>query len=304
VISTDTVAGSHVRIATRSSPQARTQAEHVAAELTAAHPGLVVTWVFVDTAGDRRADVPLHQIGGQGVFVKEVQRAVLDGLADLAVHSAKDLPSTSTDGLLIGAFGTRRDARDVLVGRSLDDLAFGATVATGSVRRKALLADRRPDLRFVDLRGNIGTRLGKVPVDGALVMAAAALDVLGQGRLVAEYLDPQWCIPQVGQGAVAVECRAADSPTAVLLAAIDSPATRLAVETERAFLAEIGSGCTLPVGAHMAGTTLTAFVQSDDGVLRRGTRTIPACGENVVERSGAAHAALAAARQLADELTR
>ena len=150
---------SALRIATRGSLQARTQSEHIAALLRDAHPGLVVELVFVDTTGDRRQDVPLHTIGGQGVFVKEVQSAVLDGRADVAVHSAKDLPSTVTNGLVIAAFGERRDPRDVLVGSTLSNLADGATVATGSVRRRAQLRRLRPDLRFVELRGNIPTRL-------------------------------------------------------------------------------------------------------------------------------------------------
>ena len=159
-----------VRIATRGSAQARTQATAVADLLRAHHRGLNVELVFVDTTGDQRQDVPLHTIGGQGVFVKEVQAAVLAGRADIAVHSAKDLPSTPADGLVIAAFGERRDPRDVLVGRSLADLGQGATVATGSVRRRSQLMAIRPDLHFVELRGNIPTRLEKIPVDGSIVM--------------------------------------------------------------------------------------------------------------------------------------
>lgn len=284
--------GLTVRVATRSSPQARAQAEHIGAELGAAHPAITVEFVFVDTLGDRRTDIPLHEIGGQGVFVKEVQRAVIDGRADIAVHSAKDLPSTPTQGLTIGAYGARRDPRDVLVGRALDDLAAGATVATGSVRRKALLAERRPDLHFVELRGNIATRLSKVPRDGAIVMAAAALEILRMPERVSDFLDPEWFVPQVGQGAVAVECRPDDEATMAALAAIDNNACRFAVQIERAFLAEIGSGCSLPVGAFCDGETLSTFAQGDDGVLRRG-RT----------RVGGDFDPLAAARQLAADVT-
>ncbi len=146
-----------VRLATRSSPQARAQAQAVADALVAA-TGCATELVFVDTTGDRRQDVPLHVIGGQGVFVKEVQQAVLDGRADVAVHSAKDLPSTSHEALVIGAFLARRDAADALIGRALADLAPGATIASGSVRRRAQLAAVRSDVTFIELRGNIATR--------------------------------------------------------------------------------------------------------------------------------------------------
>ncbi len=241
------------RIATRGSAQARTQAEAVARRLEAAHPGLRVELLFVETTGDRRQDVPLHTIGGQGVFVKEVQRAVLDGRAHLAAHSAKDLPSTSGDELRIAAFTERRSPFDALVGAALDALAPGATVASGAVRRRAQLAALRPDLSFVELRGNIGTRLEKVPPGGAIVMAVAALEVLELTERIAEVLPLSAMVPAVGQGCVAVECAADDGETAELLAAIDHPATRHALEVERAYLATLGSGCSLPVGAHVEG---------------------------------------------------
>ena len=172
-----------LRLATRGSAQARTQAEAVAAALRAT--GADAELVLVETTGDRRQDVPLHVIGGQGVFVKEVQQAVLDGRADAAVHSAKDLPSTSHEALTIGAFTARRDAADALVGRSLADLADGATVATGSVRRQAQLRRVRPDLHLVELRGNIATRLERIPDGGSIVMAVAALQVLGLTERIA-----------------------------------------------------------------------------------------------------------------------
>jgi hydroxymethylbilane synthase len=249
-----------VRLATRSSAQATAQAELLGEALRAAHPGLDVSLVFVDTMGDQLADVPLHTIGGQGVFVKEVQRAVLAGHADVAVHSAKDLPSTPADGLTIAAFTARRSPADALIGLALDALPQGATVASGSVRRRAELAVVRPDLAFVELRGNIHTRLGKVPDGGSLVMAVAALEILGLTDLVAEVLDPSLFVPAPGQGCVAAECRTDDAGTADLLAAVDHAPTRAAVEAERAFLAELGSGCSLPVGAHAAGDLLTGFL--------------------------------------------
>lgn len=252
--------GRTLRLATRGSAQATTQAQAAADALMAAHPGLQVQLVFVETLGDQRTDVPLHTLGGQGVFVKEVQHAVLRGDADFAAHSAKDLPSVVAEGLQLAAFTERRDARDALVGARLAELGAGATVATGSVRRRAQLARVRPDLQFVELRGNISTRLTKVPEGGALVMAVAALQILGLTERIAEMLPLDEFVPSPGQGCVALECRADDAATAALLAAIDHPTTRAAVSLERAFLAELGTGCSLPVAAHAVGDRLTGFL--------------------------------------------
>lgn len=238
-----------VRVATRGSALARWQAGRVAELLRRRDPDLGVELVVVDTTGDRRQDVPVWEIGGQGVFVKEVQAAVLDGRAEMAVHSAKDLPSVPTPGLVLAAFPERGDPRDALVGAALADLGPGATVATGSVRRRAQLSALCPGVEFVSLRGNIATRLGRVPRGGAAVVAAAALDRLGLTGRAAEVLDATSMVPQVGQGALAVECRDGDGPTAGLLAAIDDAAVRRSVTAERAFLATLGSGCDLPVGA-------------------------------------------------------
>ncbi len=251
--------GSTLRLATRGSRQALGQATTVATAIERA-TGITVEFELIETTGDRRGDVPLHTIGGQGVFVKEVQRAVLDGRADFAVHSAKDLTSTPADGLAIVAFTERRDARDALVGSTLADLAEGATVASGSVRRRAQLARVRPDLRFVELRGNIDTRLTKIPPDGAIVMAAAALQILELTDRIAEHLPVADFVPAVGQGCVAVETRADDARTIELVRSVDHAATRQAVEVERAFLAELGSGCSLPVGAHVADGVLRTFL--------------------------------------------
>ncbi len=222
--------------------------------------GRPVELVAVETTGDVRTDVPLHVIGGQGVFVKEVQRAVLDGRADLAAHSAKDLPSATADGLMIGAFCERSYASDVLIGSTLDALPIGATVATGSVRRRAQLSSVRRDLQFQELRGNIDSRLSKVPDGGAIVMAAAALQILGMLGRVAEVLPPEKFIPAVGQGCVAVECRVDDVDVVSALKAIDHVQTRHDVEVERAFLAELGSGCSIPVGAHVSDGLLRTFL--------------------------------------------
>jgi hydroxymethylbilane synthase len=272
-----------LRVATRGSALARWQADHVAWRLTRSHPGLEVALVVVETFGDRRQDVPITEIGGQGVFVKEVQTAVLDGRADIAVHSAKDLPSVTAPGLQLAAFPGRDDPRDALVGASLAELAPGARVATGSVRRRAQLGALRPDLELVGLRGNIATRLGRVPPGGAVVVAAAALNRLGLAGRAAEILDVDRMVPQVAQGALAVECRAGDEAVAALLAAIDEPDVRVTVEAERAFLARLGSGCDLPVGAHAERhgdvVAITGLIAGLDGsVIIRDRRTGPLAG--------------------------
>jgi len=248
-----------LRLATRGSRQATAQSKFLA-ELIEESTGLPVELVFIETTGDVRSEVPLHVIGGQGVFVKEVQRAVIDGRADLAAHSAKDLPSATTDGLFIGAFCERRDPTDVLIGSTLDELAVGSTVATGSVRRRAQMSIVRPDIQFRELRGNIDTRLTKIPDGGAIVMAATALQILGMEDLVAEVLNIELFVPAVGQGCVAVECRIDDAELIDALSAVDHAPTRHDVEVERAFLAELGSGCSLPVGAHAAAGVLRTFL--------------------------------------------
>ena len=255
-----------VRIATRSSAQARAQSEHVGALIENAQSGVTVEYVYVDTQGDLNATTPLHQMGGQGIFVKEVQRAVLDGRADIAVHSAKDLPSQPADGLVIGAIGERRTPNDALVGARLENLAHGATIATGSVRRRAQLLQVRPDLNFVDLRGNIQTRLSKIPEGGAIVMAVAAMEILGITDQIAEVLPLDVAVPMVGQGSVAVECRENDSSTRDILSLIDHAPSRRAVEAERSFLFVLGAGCSLPVGAHLSSDgVFRAFMADDAG---------------------------------------
>ena len=247
-----------LRIATRGSRQAWAQATAVADSLAAA-TGRAVDLVEINTTGDIQSEVPLHSIGGQGVFVKEVQRAVLDGRADIAAHSAKDLTSGAADGLLIAAFTERRDARDALIGSTLDDLPDGATVASGSVRRRAQIGRVRPDLEFAELRGNIDTRLSKIPESGAIVMAVAALQILDMTDRITEMLSIDDFVPAIGQGCVAIECRLGDPATIEALAAIDHAPTRH-VEVERAFLAELGSGCSFPVGGHVVEGVLHTFL--------------------------------------------
>jgi hydroxymethylbilane synthase len=233
-----------LRVATRGSALARWQAERVVELL-----GIEAEYVIVSTKGDEHRDVPIHAMGGTGVFVKEVEQVVLDGRAEVAVHSAKDLPSETAAGLVLAAVPERADPRDALVGRPLDEIPTGGRVGTGSVRRKAQLAALRPDLGFAELRGNIPTRLEKAAGFDAVVLAAAALDRLGLFDRIAERLDPSVVLPQVAQGALAVECRAGDDRTRGLLAGIDDPAARAAVTAERAYLAALGGGCDLPCGA-------------------------------------------------------
>jgi hydroxymethylbilane synthase len=274
-----------LRAATRGSELARWQADHVAALIEAAHPEVRVEPVVVETIGDRRLDVPIWEMGGKGVFATEVQAAVLDGRADLAVHSGKDLPSVPTTGLVIAAVPTRGDARDALVGSPLEALPPGARVGTGSVRRRAQLANLRPDLTFGGLRGNMATRLDKAADFDAIVVATAAFERLGLGEHIAEVLAPSVLLPQVAQGALAVECRSDDDAVRLLLAAIEDPVSRRCVDAERGFLAELGGDCNLPAGAYAVvagdgGLRLDVLLASLDGriVLRHQLESDPAVG--------------------------
>jgi hydroxymethylbilane synthase len=237
-----------LRIATRGSPLALVQAHAVADRL-----GADAEIVVIKTEGDRNTTAPLAELGGRGVFTTEVQNAVLDGRADIAVHSAKDLPSSAelqVDGLTLAAVPERADPRDCLIGSTLDDLPDGATVGTGSPRRRVLLHHFRPDLKCVELRGNIATRIDRVGELDAIVGAVAALTRLGLADRITEAFDPTIFVPQVGQGALAVECRADDSVALDRLAAIDDADAHTTVQAERAFLARLGGGCDAPVGAH------------------------------------------------------
>ncbi len=238
-----------LRLATRRSPLALLQARYVQERLFARD--ISTELVLVETHGDASTDVALSRLGGQGVFAVEVQRCVLNGDADVAVHSAKDLPSETLEGLVLGCVPERRDHVDVLVGRSLAGLGPGATVATGSPRRRALLLERRPDLNIVELRGNMATRLARAGRDGvdAVVAAAAALERLGETSRTAQRLDPEWFVPQVGQGSLALETRRDDELTFLALAPLNDPDAMEALVAERAFLRELGAGCSIPAGA-------------------------------------------------------
>lgn len=289
-----------VRLATRTSPLALWQAHHVAGLLARAHPGLTVQVIGTETTGDRRIDVPISEIGGKGIFATEVQRLVLEGVADIAVHSAKDLTAVTGAGLDLVAVPERGDARDALVGASLDDLAPGAVVATGSARRRVQLAEVRPDLRFVELRGNMATRLGRVgsEVDGTridvVVVAAVALERLDLSGEIDEVLSADLVLPQVGQAALAVEARDGDEAVRSLVAPIEDPVSRRRVDAERAFLAELGGDCDLPAGAH-------AEVVDPDGTLR--VRALLADPDGQVHRASATgHDGEALGRSLARTL--
>ena len=241
-----------LRLATRSSLQARTQSEFVAAQISA-KTGRAVELVFVDTAGDRDRTTPLGQIGGRGIFVKEVQQAVIDGHADFAVHSAKDLPSSfHAEGLTLASVPQRGDARDALVGASLGDLHSGSTVATGSARREAMLGALVPGVKFVSLRGNTPTRVARAsdPEIDAVIAAVAGVTWVDLHHELSYIFSPDEMVPQIGQGALALECRADDHHTIAALRLIEDPMSRLAVDAERAYLSELGGGCEQPVGAY------------------------------------------------------
>jgi len=243
-----------LRIGTRGSQLARWQANWVADRLRALHPGLEVTLVEIKTLGDRDRNTPLAAIGGQGLFTKEIQRALLDGAVEVAVHSLKDLPTQGPDALTLGAVPAREESADALIApshRTLGALPAGATVGTGSLRRRAQLLHLRPDLNVVSIRGNVETRLNQA-LDGkldAVVLAEAGLRRLGFDRHVTERLGPPRFLPAVGQGALGIECRADDAEAVARLAPLNDPATRRAVLAERRTLAELEGGCMIPLAA-------------------------------------------------------
>jgi hydroxymethylbilane synthase len=264
-----------LRLATRGSPLALRQTELVADALRAAtNSATDVEVVVIRTRGDELA-APLDQIGGQGVFVTEVEAAVAEGRADAAVHSAKDMTSVMPPGLVLAAVPPRADPRDGLVGSTLADLPPGGLIATGSARRRAQLASLRPDLSFTDVRGNMERRvsLGENGSVAAVVVAVAAMERLGWLHRLSEALDPVDVLPQAGQGAIAVQCREGDEATLRLLAAIDHAPSHRALVAERAVLAALGGSCTVPVGAwghHVAGVDPGTGTLRLEGLLASG----------------------------------
>ncbi|HJU36298.1 MAG TPA: hydroxymethylbilane synthase [Gaiellaceae bacterium] len=271
-----------VRVGSRGSRLALTQAERALSSLRA--PGIELALVPITTAGDRDRSRPFGEIGSRGVFVKELEEALLDRRIDVAVHSAKDLTATNPAGLEIGAYLRREDPRDALCGAT--ELRPGMRVGTASVRRKAQLLALDPTLSIEPLRGNIDTRLRKRGERGleAIVLAACGLDRLGLGREIGLRFEPETMLPEAGQGALALQVRAGEEH---LVVAADDPETRERVEAERAVVAAVGGGCLAPVAAHHDGSTLTGLVAAEDGSwLERRTGDDPAAlGEELVDAS-------------------
>jgi hydroxymethylbilane synthase len=251
-----------IRLGSRGSRLALTQAERAAERLRESNPDLDVALVPITTAGDRDRSKPFGEIGERGVFVKEIEEALLAGRIDLAVHSAKDMTSTLADDLAVGAYLPRDDPRDALCGA--EALRPGMRIGTASVRRKAQLLALEPELSVEPLRGNVDTRLRKMRERGldAIVLAAAGLDRLGVAEEIGLRFDVGELVPEAGQGAVALQVRAGDEH---LVEAADHPETRRRIEAERACVARIGAGCLAPVAAHHDGNGLVALIAAEDG---------------------------------------
>ncbi len=249
-----------VRVGSRGSRHALTQAERAVEALR--RPGVEIALVPITTAGDRDRTRPFGEIGSRGVFVKELEEALLDGRIDVAVHSAKDMTSTDTAGLVVGAYPAREDPRDALCGATA--IEPGMRIGTASVRRRAQLLALEPSLSVEPLRGNIDTRLRKRVERGldAVVLAACGLERLGLGSEIGLRLEPDVMLPEAGQGALAMQVRAGEEE---LVAIADDTETRWRVEAERQCVAAVGGGCLAPVAAHHDGVTLTALVAAEDG---------------------------------------
>jgi hydroxymethylbilane synthase len=242
-------------LGTRGSALALAQTHLVLEALKARYPQIALKVEPIRTTGDHDQTTSLSQIGGQGIFVKEIERALLAGEIDLAVHSLKDVPSVLPDGLTLAAMLPREDPRDALIsraGRTLGELPEGATVGTGSMRRRAQLRAIRADLQLLDIRGNVDTRLLKVREGAydAAVLAVAGLRRLGHEGAIHEILSPEVMLPAPGQGTIVIQVRADDAAAVQLVSTLDDPATRAASVAERAFLHVLGAGCRLPIGAY------------------------------------------------------
>lgn len=289
-----------LRIGTRGSRLALWQAHHVADRLRPVAAPRDVELVEIETSGDRFQNTSLTQIGGDGVFTKEIQRALLAGLVDVAVHSLKDLPTAIVPGLTLAAVPERGPRGDAFVShkhRRFDDLPAGAVVGTSSLRRRSQVLHRRPDLQLVNLRGNVETRLRKLDEQNldAIILAEAGLVRLGLKSAITELLDPQWMLPAVGQGALGLECRANDTETLDLLHSLNDWPTRQAVLAERALLRELGGGCLLPLGA-------SSCVEGDRLSLRAAVLSPDGKRRIAVEHDGTAEDAEAVGRQLAEKM--
>jgi len=247
--------GKQIRIGTRGSQLALWQARWVQSRIQSIEPDAEIELTTIKTIGDKILDVPLAKVGGKGLFVKEIEEAILDGRVDLAVHSMKDMPSELPEGLVIGAVPEREMPGDVLLSRKdlrLSELPEGAQIGTSSLRRGAQLLACRPDLRIVPLRGNIDTRIRKLDTENldAIVLAAAGVRRLGLQTRVTEYLDVDIMVPAVGQGTLCIECRKNDDMLRPILDAMEDPGTRTVVTAERAFLARLEGGCQVPIAGH------------------------------------------------------
>lgn len=261
-------------VGTRSSQLALWQADFVIGELAKKYPELVVEKRLMTTKGDKILNAPLAKIGGKGLFTKELETAMLEGEIDIAVHSLKDMPVVVPEGLVITAITQRADPGDAFVSskyESFQQLPAGAKVGTSSLRRKAQLLHARPDLQIEDLRGNVNTRLRKMEEENfdGIILACAGLKRLGFGDKIRQVLPQTMCLPAVGQGALAIECRQADKETRELLEFLNDRCTRLCTEAERGFLATVEGGCQVPVGVHAvsaeAGIRVEAVIASLDG---------------------------------------
>nr|ANA08066.1 hydroxymethylbilane synthase [uncultured bacterium 5G4] len=279
-------------LGTRGSPLARRQVEIVIEALQASVPGIEIETRIIRTEGDRRTDEPLQAMAGEGVFVKEIERLLLSREIDIAVHSLKDMPAVTPEGLTIGAVMARGDARDALVSRdnvTLAELPNRARVGTDSRRRVVQLLALRPDLEVEGIRGNVDTRIGKTESGeyDAVVLAYAGLQRLGLGERPSQVFSLDEILPAVGQAVLAIECRAGDEDTLKTLSTIEDTSTRAAIDAERAFLRRLGTGCSLPIGCYGEVTDdklrLRAFVANDDGRIKKGSSQGPA---SAAARSG------------------
>ncbi len=263
-----------VRIGTRGSKLALWQARHIKSRLEAAVPGITIELTIIKTRGDKILDVPLAKVGGKGLFVKEIESALLDGSVDLAVHSMKDMPAEIPEGLKIGPIPEREDPRDVLIaaaGGGLTDLPEGARVGTSSLRRGAQIRHLRPDIDIVPLRGNLDTRLRKLDEGqmDAVILAAAGVKRLGLTDRVSQYLETGVMLPAVAQGALCIEIRENDPRVEAMVSVLDHPPTRTVVLAERAFLNRLGGSCQVPIAGHgrleEKRLTLSGLVAALDG---------------------------------------
>jgi hydroxymethylbilane synthase len=289
-----------IRIATRKSPLAMWQAEHVKAALEAAHPGIKVELLGMTTKGDRILDTPLAKIGGKGLFIKELEVGMLEGTADIAVHSMKDVPVEFPEGLELAVIMEREDPRDAFVSNnfdSIDALPEGATVGTASLRRQCQIQARRPDLKITPLRGNVNTRLSKLDNGDydAIILAAAGLIRLGFSDRIRAFIEPDESLPAIGQGAIGIECRSDDERIKAFIAPLHHSETSTRLAAERAMNERLNGGCQVPIAGH---ATLDGEALTIHGLVGEpdGSKIIRA------SRSGPTSEAISLGTAVADEL--